>query len=107
MRLTFSVTKDDIRLGKRDDSNSCPIARSVKRSLGLKGRKAKSLEVTSAYLSVEGSDGSMAPLGSLPIGVSNFIEEFDNGETVDPFSFCINFKKEDLERAGLTVPKEE
>lgn len=106
MRITFSVTAADIRLGKREDSNACPIARSVKRGLGLKGAKAKSLEIAYDEFSVEGTDGSRAHLANLPTGAGNFLDEFDGKEPVDPFSFCLNFNKSDLERAGLTIPEE-
>lgn len=37
--MRFTVTSDDIRLGKRLDACNCPVARAVRRRLGLAPRR--------------------------------------------------------------------
>ena len=106
MRVRFEVTEDDIHLGKREDPCYCPIARSVKRGLGLRGKKAESLEIAYNTFSVEGPDESRAHLGSLPMAAAEFMEQFDEGEWVDPFAFDMDFRQEYLRRAGITLTKE-
>lgn len=106
MRVRFEVTEDDIQQGVKDDPCFCPIALSVKRGLGLRGKKAESLEIAYNTFSVEGPDESRAHLGSLPQPAAEFLEQFDEGEWIDPFAFDMDFRQKNLVRAGITPPKE-
>lgn len=75
-QLRISVTADDIKRGKRENTKWCPIACAV-RKLGKKKR---------IYV-----DQDVITLGSvtykMPQRAGNFVDLFDSGEKVRPFSF--------------------
>lgn len=85
--VSVRVTSDDIASGKRKDACHCPVALALKR----------------AYPESEifaGDDGELytyqapaAPrvrVASLPPVANRFIEEFDDGYAVQPFSFTLD-----------------
>ena len=86
--MKIKVTKTNIRRGDRGSTNSCPIARAVKRTFGL---DEVCVNVDSIQFGV--SDGlSSAPKKiPLPKEVQDFISVFDSGNTpkneLEPFEF--------------------
>lgn len=76
-QITVSVQQEDIDNGKPEDCDSCPIALACRR-LGYKD--------VSVGVSLHVDDHDYW----LPSEASRFIEEFDNGEVVSPFSFTAN-----------------
>lgn len=85
MRVRVEVTQDDIDKGARNCGSRCPIARSLKRCLGVRHvwvyRKSVRLD-------------EKAMIGDMPKLAQKFIHEFDNRCTVHPFGFYIRFKKD-------------
>lgn len=78
MKLKVNVTRDDIKRGIPEDESYCPIARAVRR-LGK-----KKLVLVDADICVLGLHDF-----KLPRKAAKFIDKFDNGETVKPFSFTM------------------
>ena len=109
MRLQIDVTKSDIRLGGIQEANSCPIARSVKRTLGLRGRKAERLSVLQEALEFESDDNEgwepNVRIAILPAVANTFMHDFDRELPVNPFSFYANFSQAAAKSVGLTLPK--
>lgn len=75
-QLRISVTEDDIKRGKREDTKWCPIACAA-RKLG----KKKRIYVDDCYVEI----GSQS--FRLPKVAQNFVYSFDGGKRVRPFSF--------------------
>ena len=80
--MIVKVTRRDIKNGHLKDEKSCPIALALRR-LSFKGCK------------VDGYDWSFGNAeAKLPKSARNFVEAFDNGKPVKPFSFRTrNLKK--------------
>ena len=109
MRLQIEVTERDIRLGTPEDSTYCPIARSVKRKLELRGTKAKRLMVANGAVEFEKAENDDwwnkdTPLATLPAAAVKFMSDFDNKRPVKPFSFFAIFHKARAKSVGLTLP---
>lgn len=81
-RVRINVTKQDIKRGVPHEPDSCPIARAAKRSFGRK-----------AYVEVMSSVAVLKRGGEEEVNyrytekAGQFIENFDNGNHVEPFSF--------------------
>jgi len=76
MKLSVTVTRDDIRLGKTYDECNCPIARAIKRQYKTKA------------VCVRGDDGNIDGREVLfPKAAETFIRRFDLGRPVKPFTF--------------------
>ena len=80
--MLIRVTEDDIRLGERHDSQNCPVARALTRTLGRRYR----VDTTSCCcergtMGMEFSHRRLAP------AVRKFIRDFDNRKSVCPFEF--------------------
>jgi hypothetical protein len=73
--MIISVTEDDIKMGKVGDCQFCPVALAVKRNT------ARPITVGSDILDVDQVSHW------LPLEVVDFIEDFDSGLLVDPFTF--------------------
>jgi len=77
-RLTIRVLARDIGLGVPDSEVGCPIARALHRHAGFG-------DAWVTACSIEGAGSS----AELPLDVQDFIEDFDRGGAVQPFSFEI------------------
>lgn len=80
MRIKIDVTAEDIVNGVRGVAFACPIARAVKR-MG-------SSQVYVAYGCLECDEGE----GFLPKSASDFVDRFDEGLPVSPFSFEVEIE---------------
>lgn len=76
--ITVSVTAEDIASGKRYDCEACPIALAVRRVIGP-------LDIFVCREIGRESIG-IHPVPALPEAKA-FMDAFDNGEAVAPFSF--------------------
>lgn len=81
----IKVTKADIKKGKKGSVCDCPIALAIKRATGLKGRD---VAVGDYQPEVDGYIFE-GPCESL----TTFIEAFDGGEKVKPFSFNMEMQR--------------
>ncbi len=79
--IKIIVTKTDIQKGKRDTSNLCPVAKAIRRCAGLYG--------IDVYGDELGFGIALRRLVDLPKKVSKFVERFDFGKPVKPFSFTL------------------
>jgi len=75
--VTVKVTTEDIENGMKESCFHCPVARACGRAGIVKPAVRK-------YAVWHGSDRTRT---ELPASAQQFIEDFDNGEPVVPFSF--------------------
>jgi hypothetical protein len=84
--LVVSVTRGDIRQGKRVSVSSCPIALAVSRSTG----RAASVGPLSVVLYFGKTTRSrMVAHFHAPIEVTKFVNDFDGRKLVTPFTFSL------------------
>ena len=88
-QVFINVTQDDIDKGERSDSCKCPIALSLKRGLPL-----CPLEVCESFIYFEDA-GIRWCCTAVPDSVLLFIDRFDNGAPVAPFSCLAEFFQKD------------
>lgn len=84
-KLTINVTAEDIRLGKKDQPASCAIARAAKR-LGLKKVNVDN--------TLDFSKDGREWFAVLPSKAKEFINRFDDGAKVKPFSFSVEVQED-------------
>ena len=90
--MKFNVTQRDINSGATSSPTNCPVARSLRRALGLKENQ---VSVTGEEISIKSKD-YLAPQS-----VTDFVAIFDARFDVEPFSFSLPIRK----RAKKTVSK--
>ncbi len=81
---TIKVTKTGIAKGKKGDGAYCPVARAM-RAVGFK--KVLAGKVNLSYAVPSGEEYITTPRE-----VTKFMQEFDSGQPVKPFTFRINTK---------------
>lgn len=79
-RVKITVTKKDIQMGLPSDSCLCPIARAVRRVLGRGVRVWR----YGVYRRLSEDD-----FAEFPERVTQFIDRFDDGKPVKPFTFTL------------------
>ena len=77
--VTIHVTEEDIRSASRGTVDLCPIAKAIKRELGM------THNVVVYGRTAEVNDRRT----SLPLSASTFVHDFDSGYPVHPFTFKI------------------
>lgn len=90
MSITVKVTRADIKAGVKNHALKCPVSRALARALGK--RAVRIIWPCAAYRLVFGArpffqtskGGSYYPL---PETVGRFVQRFDAGKSVKPFSF--------------------
>ena len=98
--MKVTVTREDIAIGQRDSIVSCPIARALKRSLAKlvtdQGMPPMLIDVRvwATFWYVPGG-----PRASLPASAQQFINDFDLGRPVTPFSFTIPSQRKETDHA--------
>jgi hypothetical protein len=85
--VKINVTKSDIGLGIVDDCERCPIARAIYRALGA-GYIVSVENTVVAIRDYLREDYTVYPL---PKQAIDFIQAFDTEQSVDEFSFEVNF----------------
>ena len=81
--MKINVTEEDIRMGLRYECSKCPIAIALKRAYKEERVAVSTVAFLIYHLSI--------PLHTLDddSNIVSFIEDFDNGRPVKPFSFEI------------------
>lgn len=79
--MLIEVTEDDIKRGNQYSCYTCPIALAVCRLF-----PDANVQVSSYRITVETGDGF--EYFYLPREAKNFIQNFDGGRSVQPFSFA-------------------
>lgn len=80
MKLRVEVTADDIKRGKKNEPEHCPIARAI-------DRLYPGNEVSVNDDTAEIDDCTF----SLPLIAERFVSRFDAGEKVKPFKFVLDY----------------
>lgn len=84
MKLTISVTQEDIDNGEPEEPDACPIALSVERLVGANNW----IGVTDVDLCIWSPKLEMQPYTQpLPRSAQKFVTRFDGGKAVKPFRF--------------------
>lgn len=89
MRVKIEVTQDDIEKGRRRGSQTCPVARAIKRRLKA-GIKA------AVYGRAGFVKGWLRHMSDMPGKTQRFVADFDSKRPVKPFTFTLNIPKEYL-----------
>ena len=79
--MTVTITNDHIQRGMKSNAKYCPIAIALSE---LYPHRMNKIRVTNGNVTITGVD-----FYSLPFTAYEFINKFDAGETVNPFSFEI------------------
>ena len=87
MKTTLNITQTDIERGEQDSMSHCPIARAALR----KFRDAARVQVSDDILCVTSKRGKRV-LFALPEEASAFVQDFDGGDYVQPFSFTVDIR---------------
>lgn len=85
--IRIDVTQDDIDDGHPRESECCPVALALNRTMPLPWKWNVGVRPARAWLREPGVP--VASVLVLPPRVDRFISRFDRGETVKPFSFEI------------------
>lgn len=80
MKITIDVTQDDINKGIKENCRFCPVALAVQRTFN-----DPEMDVFSPCIKNCEEDRVASPSS-----VCDFIDRYDNGESVQPFSFEID-----------------
>ncbi len=81
--MKIRVTRDDIRKGKRKNTCECAVARALRRQTPF-----KHIRVQSGFHLGIGDDRHIVI--SIPTEVRDFIDAFDAGDRVKPFTFDLS-----------------
>jgi hypothetical protein len=92
MKYQISVTKGDIKRGRRLTSLSCPIAHAVNRALGLTKRSTRYAGIGVRLATIRTKKGTVLR-AQLPEEARGFITIFDASGKATPLKFELDFKK--------------
>jgi len=92
MQLTIEVTAENIHDGTPMSATDDPIALAILKVIGPAA--AIFVEDTGVRLIEDGPGPAIVVHGDLPRSAREFIEAYDNGHTVHPFTFTIDFIEE-------------
>jgi len=91
--LKINVTAEDIRAGVSGESDACPIARAALRALTEAGEYVNVSAVRAAlhvqHLDATGKTRDWRCFG-LPPEAAAFVDAFDAGSPVEPFTFEVS-----------------
>jgi hypothetical protein len=96
--MRIEVTGDDVRDGIKGSCIYCPIARALRRCLDVEDPYG--VQVNREFVVISGSpavaDGRYVRPGvhDLPASASQFVQSFDAGAAVEPFSFDFDLSGE-------------
>ena len=94
--MHIEITEDDIMDGWPRDCEYCPVALAVCRALAIPPRWVNVAD-TMLYLHLHLDEEEWAI--ALPSVVKRFINDFDKGKDVHPFSFELPYEKHPDQRA--------
>jgi hypothetical protein len=97
----IEVLKDDINRAERGQPESCMVARAVIRTLQLEGSGALvSVDGESVAIYGPGNEGKFVDM-DLPEVIQDYIEQWDDGDDLDPFDFDLNLPADWREQVGM------
>jgi hypothetical protein len=85
-RVVVEVTAEDIAKGEKGSCERCPIALALARAADM-DRVHAHLDCLWGWPA--GDPDANSIVASTPIEASNFIDDFDSGEPVNPFTFTV------------------
>ena len=88
MKMKFEVTEHDIRMGEVGACNACPIALAVNRGFNA---------LTGAFVrgnTIHFRTEFETLVARTPMACFEFMDDFDSGQEVKPFSFELDFAQE-------------
>ena len=83
-----SITDEDIDNGRQDDCEECPVALAIARELTAEKFCGFLLSVQRERVVINNGEYLLPPIAV------RFIEEFDSGGTVGPFSFALEVERD-------------
>lgn len=86
----ITVTQNDIDLGLRKSFCDCPVARAVRRAFRVK--PWRKVYVRHEGILVGEPDDERVWMSDMPDHIEKFIERFDKGKPVEPFTALIEFR---------------
>lgn len=89
--LVIEVTADDIAQGVRQDPCRCAIALAVARLTGTPAQEGY-LAITDSQVKIGRGAGRWLNRYRLPYEAEEFIEDFDGGHEVQPFTFTARLR---------------
>lgn len=95
MQILVEVTEDHIENGTPDDCETCMVALAIKPY--LKRNQDFCIDGTHLLLTTENKDNPK--LIPLPVEVQFFINKFDSGKRISPFTFKLDIPKKFLTRS--------
>ena len=90
-QVRVTVTGEDIERGGYDCDN-CPVSRGLRRGFKRLGMRAGHARYWREHGLAE--EEFLGPEGDFPGGVTSWIEAYDAGEVVGPFSFVVEVEEE-------------
>lgn len=82
--MKITVTREDIRAGKRKSCTSCPIALAIRRKVW-----ARLVRVDNFYIKLWPGNREPRLQAALPVKAMQFVRSFDAGVPVQPFTFIV------------------
>lgn len=86
--VKISVTAEHINAGEQRDCADCPVALAIKDTL-----HPLSIEITDDFIHFGLPGGRYSPVHT-PENVSYFVDKFDDGQPVQPFTFTLELPDE-------------
>lgn len=93
MIVHIPVTQDDIAHGIRKDCHGCPIARAILRVLKPGHRieiAGKTIRIERLRIYQGQEEGIIACISLVTNEIAAFVNAFDKGQSVKPFTFKLN-----------------
>lgn len=87
----ITVLAKDIRLGTPGEIFVCPVSRATRRTLGLKDAAAVAVAST---ICIHRTPQSLEEDYELPKRANKFVNAFDDGKLVKPFTFKLGRKRQ-------------
>lgn len=94
--MKIEVTQEDIDQGMVRSCRECPVARAIKKKVGMKTCLGVTPSWVSFYDIYDKTDKTF--LVQLPEKATEFINKFDGNEIVEPFEFELNITEEVIEK---------
>ncbi len=85
--MVITVTEHDIKLGRSNSPDACPVALALKRAYG---KNYKHCTVSMFGIGVRDINGFFHSCRLVPLPIMNFIDKFDRGYPVEPFESVLN-----------------
>ena len=91
-KISFRITKDDVKNGIIGDGEKCPVALSIFRRLKRDDIFCTRVNVSPEYIFVGTDSFYWKRKVKTPLKLINFISAFDKGEEVKPINFGLVLK---------------